>query len=129
MFVDTERGSLEEAGTVEMVLDLVGGELLARSLRLVEAGGVVVSAVDPSVADAAREHRLRGVYFVVEPSRRGLVELAGRIDAGELRPVVGEVLPLEQGREAFERKHAGGVPGKTVLAVAAEPESVKAPTG
>lgn len=118
-FVDVEQERLQEAGEVTVVLDLVGGELLARSWPLVAAGGIVVSAVEAAVAETAREHGVRGVFFVVEPSQPRLAELA-RIDAGELRPVVGEVPPLERGPEAFERKRAGGVAGKTVLVVAAE---------
>ena len=50
--------------------------------------------------------------------RAALAELARRIDAGELRSVVGEVFPLEHGREAFEAKRRSGVPGKVVLQVA-----------
>jgi NADPH:quinone reductase-like Zn-dependent oxidoreductase len=57
------------------------------------------------------------VYFVVEPDRSVLAELARRIDAGEIRPIVGEVFPLEQGREAFEVKRRPGTPGKVVLRV------------
>jgi NADPH:quinone reductase-like Zn-dependent oxidoreductase len=52
-----------------------------------------------------------------EAYRSELAELAGRIEAAQLRPIVGEVLPLEKGRDAFERKHAGGIRGKTVLQV------------
>lgn len=121
MFVDVEQEPLEEVGEVELVFDLVGGELLARSWPLLAAGGIVVSAVEPAVAEQAREHGRRGVYFVVEPSHDRLCELTRRIDAGELRPVLGGVLPLAQGREAFERKQHGGTPGKTVLAVVPEP--------
>ena len=63
------------------------------------SGGTVASAVDPSVEETAREHGVRGVYFVVEPSRVRLAGLTRRIDAGELRPS----------------------PGKTVLSVSALP--------
>jgi NADPH:quinone reductase-like Zn-dependent oxidoreductase len=76
---------------------------------------VLVSAVESSLKEAATAHRVRALYFVVEPSRAGLVDLARRIDAGDLRPIVGDVLALERGREAFERKRRGGAPGKTVL--------------
>ena len=57
----------------------------------------------------------RSVFFVVEPNRTELVELASWIDAGKLRPILGEVLPLANGRTAFEAKHQGGVAGKMVL--------------
>lgn len=70
------------------------------------------TAVGPPRPDA------RWVFFVVEPDRGELAELGRRIDAGQLRPVVGEVLPLAEGRQAFQDKRHGGVPGKVVLRVA-----------
>ncbi len=57
------------------------------------------------------------MFFVVEPDRTVLVELARRIDEGELRPIVGEAFPLEEGREVFEAKQRPGTPGKVVLRV------------
>jgi NADPH:quinone reductase-like Zn-dependent oxidoreductase len=56
----------------------------------------------------------------VEADRTELIELARRIDEGQLRPIVGEVLPLARGRDAFQRKHGRGIPGKTVLQVVDE---------
>ena len=60
---------------------------------------------------------IRGIYFIVEPSRAQLVEIAQLIDAGQIRPVLDVVLPLAQVREAFERGLAGHVRGKIVLRV------------
>jgi len=54
---------------------------------------------------------------VVEPARPELEELARRVDAGELRPVVEEVFDLADGAKAFEAKAGGGVPGKVVLRI------------
>jgi NADPH:quinone reductase-like Zn-dependent oxidoreductase len=116
-FVDTERQRFEEvAGEVDVVLDVIGGEIRRRSWALVKPGGVLVSIVPPP--EEVRHPGARGVLFVVEPDRAALSELARRIDAGELRSIVGEVFPLERGREAFEAKRRSGVPGKVVLQVA-----------
>jgi NADPH:quinone reductase-like Zn-dependent oxidoreductase len=116
-FVDTERRSFEEtAGEVDVVFDLVGGEVTRRSWAVIRPGGVLVSVVAPLAETGPRG--ASGVFFVVEPDRAALTELARLIDAGELRPVVGEVYPLERGREAFEAKRRPGVPGKVVLRVA-----------
>jgi NADPH:quinone reductase-like Zn-dependent oxidoreductase len=57
------------------------------------------------------------VFFVVEANRAQLAELTRRIDAGRLRPVVGRVWPLAEGRQAFEAKQRGGLPGKVALQV------------
>jgi NADPH:quinone reductase-like Zn-dependent oxidoreductase len=92
--------------------------VLERSWSVLKPGGVLVSVVeDPNDSAQARRSDARGVFFVVEAYRGELVELAGRIEAGQLRPIVGDVVPLARGRDAFERKHAGGISGKTVLQV------------
>lgn len=57
-------------------------------------------------------------YFVVEPDREQLVELAQLADAGELVPAIDSTFPLESAPEAFERVAAHGKRGKVVLDVA-----------
>jgi NADPH:quinone reductase-like Zn-dependent oxidoreductase len=116
--VDVERQRFEEAADqVDLVLDLVGGELPGRSWPLVRPGGTLVTVVGGTAVGPPRQDA-RWVFFVVEADRTELAELGRRIDAGQLRPVVGGVLPLAEGRQAFEAKQHGGVPGKVVLRVA-----------
>jgi NADPH:quinone reductase-like Zn-dependent oxidoreductase len=118
LFVDLDQERFEEvAEGVDLVIDLIGGETLQRSAVMAKNGGIVVSAVEDPRAwlDQARE--VRGAYFVVEPARPELEELARRVDAGELRPVVEEVFDLADGAKAFEAKAGGGVPGKVVLRI------------
>jgi NADPH:quinone reductase-like Zn-dependent oxidoreductase len=94
-----------------------GARVVATGRQWAEGpGGVLVSVVAPLAETGPRG--ASGVFFVVEPDRAALTELARLIDAGELRPVVGEVYPLERGQEAFEAKRRPGVPGKVVLRVA-----------
>ena|SRR5215216_1046795 len=115
--VETERQRFEDVvGEVDVVFDMVGGEIRRRSWAVVKPGGVLVSVVPPP--EETRHPGARGIFFVVEPDRAALAELARLIDAGELRSIVGEVFPLERGREAFEAKHRYGIPGKVVLRVA-----------
>jgi NADPH:quinone reductase-like Zn-dependent oxidoreductase len=118
-FVDVERDQFEDVvGQVDLVFDLVGGEVLERSWSVLKPGGVLVSVVeDPNQSAQARRRGVRGVLFVVEANRAELVELARRIAAGQLRPIVGEVLPLARGQDAFRLKSGRGIPGKTVLQV------------
>lgn len=54
---------------------------------------------------------------MVEADRLQLTELAREVDAGSLRPIVGRVWPLAKGRQAFQAKQRGGLPGKAVLQV------------
>jgi len=113
VFADLDTAPLPK---VDLVFDLVGGEMLRRACAAVRPGATVVSVVENPPVDASRPGR----FFVVEPNRAQLQELGERIVAGELRPVVGATLPLREGRAAFEAKHRGGQPGKAVLLVAGE---------
>lgn len=115
-YVDLEHERLEDVGEVDVAFDLIGGEVLAQTWPIVKQGGIVVSAVEDSL-EAPRERGVRSVFFVVEASPEELGQLASRIDAGQLRPIVGIVTPLERGRDAFEGKQHGGVFGKSVLAI------------
>jgi NADPH:quinone reductase-like Zn-dependent oxidoreductase len=100
---------------VDLVFDTVGGGVLARSPAIVRQGGRLVSiAEEPAGSRAPIETR----YFVVEPDRSQLVELARLIDRGTLRVAIDSVFALEDARAAFERSLATGKRGKVVLRVA-----------
>jgi NADPH:quinone reductase-like Zn-dependent oxidoreductase len=119
-FVDTEQDDLAGAArAADLVFDLVGGETLARARSGMRDDSVVVSVVEPLAAsDGGRGPR--AVFFVVEPNRGQLLELGRRITAAELRPVLGSVLPLGEGRAAFAAKQRGNSRGKSVLQVASD---------
>jgi NADPH:quinone reductase-like Zn-dependent oxidoreductase len=72
---------------------------------------------DPAARPEARTDA-RATFFVVQANGTMLADLAAQMDAGQLRPVVGAVRPLAEGREAFASKQGGKVPGKSVLEVA-----------
>jgi NADPH:quinone reductase-like Zn-dependent oxidoreductase len=103
---------------VDVVLDTVGGETLERSWRVLRPGGTLVSIAARPSPEQARIADARGVFFIVEPSRPQLVELARLIDEGRVRPVLEAVFPLAQARAAFERGLSGHHRGKIVLQVA-----------
>ena len=103
---------------VDVVLDTVGGETLERSWRVLRPGGTLVSTAARPSPEQARIADARGVFFIVEPSRPQLVELARLIDEGRVRPVLEAVFPLAQARAAFERGLSGHHRGKIVLQVA-----------
>jgi NADPH:quinone reductase-like Zn-dependent oxidoreductase len=94
---------------VDLVFDTVGGERLDRSPDVVRPGGRLVSIAEESAGAS---------YFVVEPSREQLFELAKLADGGQLRPAIDEVFPLADARAAFERSMSDRKRGKVVLRVA-----------
>jgi NADPH:quinone reductase-like Zn-dependent oxidoreductase len=112
-FVDLEQDRWEDAvGQVDVVYDTIGGDVLARSVALVKPGGALVTVMAPP-PEIRRD--IRTVYFIREPSRAELVELAHLVETGKLRPHVGAVYPLAAARDAFTAKSSRGVAGKVVL--------------
>lgn len=112
-FIDAQAADTAGQPHADLLFDLVGGDLGARCSAMVASGGTVVSVVDsqPPVPAGAG-----GVFFVVEPDRAQLTELAQLADTGRLRPVIGKVLDMADGPAGgFAAKHAGGIPGKIIL--------------
>jgi NADPH:quinone reductase-like Zn-dependent oxidoreductase len=112
-YVDLEQDRWEDAiGQADVVLDTIGGDVLARSAAIVRPGGALVSVCAPPPTD---RQDIRALHFVREPSGAQLVELARLVDAGQLRPQVGAVYPLADAREAFMAKSTERIPGKVIL--------------
>jgi NADPH:quinone reductase-like Zn-dependent oxidoreductase len=107
-------GLRDAAGQADVVLDTIGGEVLAQSPALLRPGGTLISIKAAARLPAGRDD-IRSVVFVQESSRAQLAELARLVDDGHLRPQVGAVYPLARAAEAYRAKAAGGLPGRIVL--------------
>ncbi|WP_372351172.1 NADP-dependent oxidoreductase [Streptomyces sp. KL116D] len=114
-FVDLQGEKLEDVGDVDVVFDVIGGEILERSTALVRPGGTLVTIAEPVTV---RPRDGRAVFFVVEPDRARLSDLARRVRDGRLKPVVGDVRPLTEAIAAFTP--AKRTPGKTIIRVAGD---------
>jgi NADPH:quinone reductase-like Zn-dependent oxidoreductase len=113
--IDRTRVAFEDAvEEVDLVFDTAGGENLKRSPAILRSGGRLVSVV----SEPPTERGIETVYFVVEPNRDQLIELAGSVDVDGLRPTLDEVFPLMDARKAFERSLGEHGSGKIVLQVA-----------
>ena len=116
--IDYTTTPFEEAvHDVDVVFDTVGGETLARSWLVVKDGGVVVSVVSPPPAEQPSKQGARFVWFIVEPNGGHLREIGALIDAGQVRPIIGQVFPLAEARRAWEEALHGHARGKIVLRV------------
>ena len=111
-FVDLENDALEDVGSVDLVLDLIGGDIGKRSARLVRAGGTLVSIVGPSEARPADG---LAVDFVVESNRAQLSEIVQRVRDGRLRTNIGTVSTLDDAVAVFNPTKR--INGKTIIRV------------
>ncbi|TQJ23364.1 NADPH:quinone reductase-like Zn-dependent oxidoreductase [Micromonospora sp. A202] len=114
-FVDLDADDLRQVGEVDVVLDVIGGDILTQSTELVRPGRTLVTiAMPPTV----QPRDGRAIFFVVEPDRVRLADLAQRLRTGRLNPVVGAVRPLAETAAAFARHRR--TPGKTIIQVVDE---------
>ncbi len=112
-FVDVEHDGWETAiAPVDLVYDIIGGDVLARSAALVKPGGAIVSIVGQPETDRSD---IRTVGFVRDPSGAQLREIARLVDDGIVRPEVSAVYSLADAREAFMAKSTQHIPAKVVL--------------
>jgi NADPH:quinone reductase-like Zn-dependent oxidoreductase len=112
IFVDLQHDRLESFGEVDLVFDVIGGEILYRSAGLVRSGGELVSIAEPP---RLQPDNGRTIFFVVEPDRAALAALEDRLADGRLRPLVGAIYPLEEAPAAFDPTHRSR--GKTIIRV------------
>jgi NADPH:quinone reductase-like Zn-dependent oxidoreductase len=111
-FVDLDHDPLEAVGGVDVVFDVIGGDVQKRSAGLIRAGGTLVSVVGPA---AARPADGLAVDFVVEADRAQLQEIVQRVRDGRLRTHIGNVARLDDAVGALNP--TGRVTGKTVIRV------------
>jgi len=111
-FVDLENDTLEEVGDVDLVFDVIGGDVQKRSAGLIRAGGTLVTIVGPPEARPADG---LAVDFVVESYRAQLSEIVQRVRDGRLRTNIGVISTLDEAVAAFNptERHTG----KTIIRV------------
>jgi NADPH:quinone reductase-like Zn-dependent oxidoreductase len=111
-FVDLDNEALEDVGQVDLVFDLIGGNIGKRSAGLVRAGGTLVSIVAPSEAWPVDG---LAVDFVVESDRAQLGEIVQRVRDGRVRTNIGTVAPFDDAVAALNPTKR--TPGKTIIRV------------
>jgi NADPH:quinone reductase-like Zn-dependent oxidoreductase len=112
-FVDVEHDGWETTvGPVDLVYDIIGGDVLAHSSAIVKPGGAVVSIMAPPPTD---RDDIRTVHFVRDANGAQLREITRLVEDGTVRPDVSAVYPLPDTRAAFLEKSTKHLPGKVVL--------------
>jgi NADPH:quinone reductase-like Zn-dependent oxidoreductase len=113
-FVDLQNDILEEVGGVDLVFDVIGGDIQKRSAALIRPGGTLVTVVGPPELRPADG---LAVDFVVESDRAQLREVVQRVRDGRLRTNIGTVSTLDEAVAALNptERHTG----KTIIRIPA----------
>jgi NADPH:quinone reductase-like Zn-dependent oxidoreductase len=111
-FIDLDNESLEDVGAVDLVFDVIGGDIGKRSAALVRSGGTLVTIAGPPEAQPVDG---MAIDFVVEADRAQLIEIVQRARDGRLRTAIGNVPSLDNAVAAFNRTERAK--GKTIIRV------------
>ncbi|MBY8877364.1 NADP-dependent oxidoreductase [Actinacidiphila acidipaludis] len=109
-FVDLDNDTLEDVGGIDLVFDVIGGDIGKRSAALVRPGGMLVTIAGPP--ETQPKDGL-AVDFVVEADRAQLGEIVRRVREGRLRTNIGRVVNLDDAVSAFNSTER--IKGKTVV--------------
>lgn len=120
--IDYTTQKFEEiAKDVDVVLDSVGKDTLARSYGVIKKGGFIATLVaEPDQAELDK-HGIRGAPISVKPNAKELAEITKLIEAKKIKPVVSQVLTLADAVKAQEQAATHHTRGKIVLKIADEP--------
>jgi NADPH:quinone reductase-like Zn-dependent oxidoreductase len=117
--IDFKRERFEDkAKGVDAVVDLVGGETLARSYSVVKKDGVLATTVQPIDEMAASRAGIRAVHVLMKRSAGDLADLAKLVVMRAVKPRLGQTLSLAEAKQAQELSETGGTHGKVILKVA-----------
>jgi NADPH:quinone reductase-like Zn-dependent oxidoreductase len=120
--IDYTRQPFEEiARDVDVALDSIGGDTQLRSLATLRDGGILISLVGLSPRAASPPRNVRTTAILVRPDAAQLSEIAALVESGHLRPIVSDVLPLENAADAHRQIETRRTRGKIVLDVRIAP--------
>ena len=121
--IDYKTQKFEDvAKDVDVVLDSVGGDTLSRSYGVLKKGGFIATLVARLDQSELDKHGIHGESIDVRPNSDELAEIGRLIDAGKIKVIVTQTLPLADAMKAEQQAATGHTRGKIVLRVADEPK-------
>jgi NADPH:quinone reductase-like Zn-dependent oxidoreductase len=121
--IDYTKTKFEDiAKDVDVVLDSIGKDTLARSYGVVKKGGFIVTLVTRVDQAELDKHGIRGASLSVKPDSNELGEIGKLIDENKIKVVVSQTFPLADAAKAQEQVATGHTRGKIVLKIAEEPK-------
>ena len=111
-FVDLDSDRLEDVGDVDLVFDVIGGDILRRSATVIRRGGTLVTIAEPPEERPADG---LAIDFVVEACRDQLSEIVERVRDGRLRTNIGNVTTLDGAVAALNATER--ISGQTIVRI------------
>jgi NADPH:quinone reductase-like Zn-dependent oxidoreductase len=111
-YVDLENDELEDVGSVDLVFDVIGGDIQKRSTGVIRAGGTLVTIAGPPEARPADG---LAIDFVVLPDRAQLGQIVQRVRDGRLRTNIGNVATLDEAGAALDPTKR--ISGQTIVRI------------
>ena len=122
--IDYTKTKFEEvAKDVDVVLDTVGRDTLARSYAIVKKGGIVTTITSRPDQAQLDKYGIRGTSIWSHPEGNELAEITKLIEAGKIKPIVSQTFPLTDAVQATQQAETHHTRGKLVLKIAEEPKS------
>jgi len=122
--IDYTKTKFEEvAKDIDVVLDTVGRDTLSRSYAIVKKGGIVTTIASRPDQAQLDKYGIRGISIWSRPEGNQLAEITKLIEAGKIKPIVSQVLPLTEAVKAMQQAETHHTRGKLVLKIAEEPKS------
>lgn len=120
--IDYTKTKFEDfAKDVDVVLDPIGRDTLARSYALVKKGGFIATLVSRLDQTELDKYGIRGESIASKPDAIELAEITKLIEAKKIKPIVTQVLPLTEAMKALQQAETHHTRGKIVLKVGDEP--------
>jgi NADPH:quinone reductase-like Zn-dependent oxidoreductase len=107
----------DELSDFDLVVDMLGGDALANSFKVLKKGGAVISIKGQDTDGLAEEYGVRFEWFFMSPDGEMLAELGALISDGIVKPVIDSVFPMDHASEAYDRLATGRAVGKIVVTV------------
>ena len=118
----TKQKFEDQVHDVDFALMPVGGETMARTYGVIKKGGTMATLISRADPAELEKHGIHGAPIFSHPDSAELAEITKLIEAGKIKPVVSQVLPLTDAAKANEQAETHHTRGKIVLRIADEPK-------
>ncbi|WP_197060090.1 NADP-dependent oxidoreductase [Sporocytophaga myxococcoides] len=102
---------------IDVVLDTIGGDTQVKSLKVLKAGGILVSTVGINAAEKSPRPDVKTIGYYSIGNGAKLAEIGGLIEKGLIKIIIDRTFPLENVREAHQLSETHHAKGKIILTI------------